>query len=201
MEIGKKAGARRVVAATLAAVVALVAIIGLNGCDTLLKNVRELSGIAFTVDVYDNYGNRVTSMRGEKVGVAPTSLDEDGNADSSVLRVTLDGSDVYTTGNTCVFAEDGLERVDDFETPGEMEGDGDGFTMFDRLVNDIANIKGKARTVVISSQLGIPIAVYTGDEVEISIPDGLPKFTKLNIDGRALYIHRANYLVIDNELL
>lgn len=55
--------------------------------------------------------------------------------------------------------------------------------------------------VVISSQLGVPIAVYQGNSVGYEIPDDLPKFTKLTIDGKALYIHRANYMIIDKDAL
>lgn len=33
------------------------------------------------------------------------------------------------------------------------------------------------------------------------IPDDLPKFTKLMIDGKALYIYRANFQIIDKSLL
>ena len=199
MDTTKTVGGRRITA--LLAATAIMLVLMLGGCDTFWTNVKELSGVAFTVDVYDNYGNPVTTMHGRKVAVEPTSTDEDGNTDSSVLRITIDGDDVYTTGNTVVFTEDGLERVDDFETPKQIEGDGDGFAMFDRMLNDFANLNGKARMVSVSSQLGIPIAAYGGDEVEFTVPDNLPKFTKLNIDGKALYIHRANYMVIDNNLL
>lgn len=199
MDTTKTVGGRRITA--LLAATAIMLVLMLGGCDTFWTNVKELSGVAFTVDVYDNYGNPVTTMHGRKVAVEPTSTDEDGSADSSVLRITIDGDDVYTTGNTVVFTEDGLERVDDFEIPKQIEGDGDGFAMFDRMLNDFANLNGKARMVSVSSQLGIPIAAYGGDEVEFTVPDNLPKFTKLNIDGKALYIHRANYMVIDNNLL
>ncbi|WP_270609480.1 DUF5052 family protein [Blautia massiliensis (ex Durand et al. 2017)] len=35
----------------------------------------------------------------------------------------------------------------------------------------------------------------------MKIPKDLPKMTKLMIDGRALYIHRANFQIIDTALL
>ena len=40
-----------------------------------------------------------------------------------------------------------------------------------------------------------------GDEVYWKIPKDLPKMTKLMIDGKALYIHRANFQIIDTALL
>ena len=54
---------------------------------------------------------------------------------------------------------------------------------------------------MIKSQLGQPIAAYSGDEVYWKIPKDLPKMTKLMIDGKALYIHRANFQIIDKDLL
>ena len=60
---------------------------------------------------------------------------------------------------------------------------------------------GKARVVVIKSQLGNPIMAFSGDSVYWEIPEDLPKMTKLMIDGKALYIHRANFQIIDKELI
>ena len=51
------------------------------------------------------------------------------------------------------------------------------------------------------SQLGNPIVAYGGNDVYWEIPDNLPKTTKLIIDDKALYIHRANYILIDTELV
>ena len=65
----------------------------------------------------------------------------------------------------------------------------------------IKNKFGKSRVVVIKSQLGQPITAYSGDKVYWTVPKKLPKMTKLMIDGKALYIHRANYQIIDTSLL
>ena len=37
--------------------------------------------------------------------------------------------------------------------------------------------------------------------VGVSVPDDLPKMTKLTIDGKALYVHRANYVIMDTDAL
>lgn len=60
---------------------------------------------------------------------------------------------------------------------------------------------GKSRIVVIKSRLGQPIAAFSGDDVYWEVPEDLPQMTKLMVDGKALYIHRANYQIIDKELL
>ena len=63
------------------------------------------------------------------------------------------------------------------------------------------NYFGKSQVVLIQSQLGVPICAYSGDDVYWEIKEDLPKTTKLMIDGKALYIHRANFQIIDTELI
>ena len=54
---------------------------------------------------------------------------------------------------------------------------------------------------VIQSQMGDPLCAYSGKEVYWEVCEDLPKTTKLMIDGKALYIHRANFQLIDRELI
>ena len=83
----------------------------------------------------------------------------------------------------------------------ESSGKIDENTYISNIVNKYKNYFGKSRVVVIKSQLGQPITAYSGDEVYWKIPEKLPKMTKLMIDGKALYIHRANFQIIDTDLL
>ena len=69
------------------------------------------------------------------------------------------------------------------------------------LALDPSAVIGKSQVVVIQSQLGVPICAFSGEKVRWEIPDDLPKMTKLMIDGKALYIHRANFEIIDKALL
>ena len=69
------------------------------------------------------------------------------------------------------------------------------------IVNRYRNLFGKSRVGVIQSQLGDPICAYSGDEVYWKVCDDLPKTTKLMVDGKALYIQRANFQIIDKALL
>lgn len=98
----------------------------------------------------------------------------------------------------------GLEPNVDF-TQEDIESNDNGKlsnnTYIANIINKYKNYFGKSRVVVIKSQLGQPITAYSGDEVYWSVPKKLPKMTKLMIDGKALYIHRANYQIIDTSLL
>ena len=74
-------------------------------------------------------------------------------------------------------------------------------TIVSGIVNNYKNFFGKGQVVVIQSQLGIPICAYSGDDVYWEVRNDLPKTTKLMIDGKALYLHRANFLILDTLLL
>ena len=100
--------------------------------------------------------------------------------------------------------QNGLEPEVDFSLDEVNSSGGNGITdnaALARVLNRYKNDFGKSRVVVIKSQLGQPIVAYSGEDVYWEIPDDLPKFTKLMIDGKALYIHRANFQIIDKSLL
>lgn len=103
-----------------------------------------------------------------------------------------------------VFAEKGLTPDVDFKSPDVIDSTASGLsdnTAIAGVVNRYSNLFGKSRIVVIQSQMGDPICAYSGNEVYWKVCDDLPKTTKLMIDGKALYIHRANFQIIDKALL
>ena len=192
----------------------LVTMFSLSGCswlDSQIKDMKgELIGNSFDISIYDNFGNNTLNISGDKVQVDANtvkvkSVDSDGNWSttyemSSVISNTIDGNNMEQVGNTVIYAERGLNKITDFELPTDIETSGGTFNLLDRNINDIKNLIGTPKVVVISSQLGVPIAVYGGDKVYYEIPDDLPKMTKLIVDGKALYIHRANYIILDTNM-
>ena len=171
-------------------------------------------GNNYTVYTYDNYGNQTLKTSGKKISITgnkieTVSYDSDGRAVtgydlSSVITITIDGKEIESCGDTCVFVQNGLEPEVDFSLDEVNSNGGNGITdnaALARVLNRYKNDFGKSRVVVIKSQLGQPIAAFSGDNVYWEIPDDLPKMTKLMIDGKALYIHRANYQIIDRSLL
>ena len=122
---------------------------------------------------------------------------------TSVITITIDGSELQSCGDTCIFVQDGLTPEVEFaseEIVSKSECVISDSASIARFINQYKNLFGKSRVVVIKSQLGQPIAAYSGDDVYWEIPKNLPKMTKLMIDGKALYIHRANFQIIDKEL-
>lgn len=194
----------------------MILVIG-TGCSMLESTVNDIKGAlvgnGFTIYTYDNYGEKVMTTKGDKINVrgnvvSITDYDSDGyiitrHELSSVITIDIDGNQIQSCGDTCIFEEKGLKPDVDFvvhniETYSDSFGDNTAISSF---VNDYKNLFGKSRVIVIKSQLGQPITAYSGNEVYWEIPEDLPKMTKLMIDGKALYVHRANFQIIDKACL
>lgn len=202
----------------LATIICICVITGLTGCaanDDYMNDVKgNLSGNSYTIYTYDNYGQKVMTTTGDKINISGNKTkskgyDSEGNETtsydvSSVITILIDGKEIESCGDTCIFEQKGLKPEVDFtqeDITSHSTGKISENTYIAGIVNYYKNYFGKSRVVVIKSQLGQPIAAYSGDEVFWKIPDDLPKMTKLMIDGKALYIHRANFQIIDKELL
>ena len=200
------------------ALLTAILVVALTGCSQLGSIINEIHGSLignnYTVYTYDNYGNQTLKTSGKKISITgnkieTVSYDSDGRAVtgydlSSVITITIDGKEIESCGDTCVFVQNGLEPEVDFSLDEVNSSGGNGITdnaALARVLNRYKNDFGKSRVVVIKSQLGQPIAAFSGDNVYWEIPDDLPKMTKLMVDGKALYIHRANYQIIDKDLL
>lgn len=194
----------------------LNALIYLSGCSMIESKVNELKGSitgnTYTCDFYTNTGDKFLTVNGENIDLNSNIVNEyvySGNSWgyvqslSSVVTITVDGNQIETCGSTVIFTESGLTPDVDFMLENiisESEGFKD-YTMISSVVNKYKNAFGKPMVVVIQSQLGNPIVAYSGEKVYWEVCNDLPKTTKLMIDGKALYIHRANFVIIDTELL
>ena len=196
----------------------VVMLFSLSGCSMLDSKINDLKGNlvgnGYDIYTYDNYGDKVLETSGDKISITgnkteTTSYDSDGSKItgydlSSVITITIDGDEIQSCGDTCIFVQDGLDAEVDFTQEvidSQTDSSLDENTAIARFINRYKNMFGKSRVVVIKSQLGQPITAYSGDDVYWEIPDDLPKMTKLMIDGKALYIHRANFQIIDKALL
>lgn len=201
-------------------VLMLVIALTLGGCSwagfsSAIDDLKgSLIGNNYDVTFYDNYGEQFLEVKGDKIDVTGNEIEEVGyNSDgditknytlSSVITITVDGSEIESCGDTVIFAGKGLEPVVDFTLEDTIESNSDGITSLTsigRTINKYKNYFGKKRIVVIKGQLGTPICAFEGDDVYWEIPDDLPKMTKLMIDKKPLYIHRANFQIIDADLI
>ena len=189
----------------------------LSGCSALESKFQDLKGdllgASYNIEFFDNYGAKFLNVTGKRISMEGNytyTEDSEGNrvADlTSVVTITIDGHNMETTGSTVIFADEHLEKLEDFSV-NEINSTSDGITSLtsiSRNVNALKNLVGTSKVVLIQSQMGVPICAYGGDDVYWEIPDDLPKTTKLMIsvgdDSYPLYIHRANYQIIDTDLL
>lgn len=188
----------------------------LTGCAGFQSDVNSLNGSitgnTYECQFFSNYGKKFMTMSGQKIDINENIVREHIYTDkgwgytktlSSVITVTVDGNEVESCGTTILFIEDGLTPDVDF-TMQDITSVAQGIldnTILANTVNHYKNWFGKSRVVVIQSQMGDPIMAFSGDEVYYTVCEDLPKTTKLMIDGHALYIHRANFQIIDKDLL
>ena len=184
--------------------IALMLVVSLTGCAFVSNYIGKLTGSLFgkgyTITQYDDYGNLVFTIHGNKVTM-DCQLDENGEV-SSYIDITIDGDSWKHVGSTLVFAQNGVDIITDFQLPEDMESTGSSFGLMavDRKINHYANLFGKDYVVLVSSQNGTPIGLFQGDDCYIEIPADLPKTTLINIDGKMVYVHRANVDIIPAEL-
>ncbi len=187
----------------------------LTGCSWFQGKISEIKGDLignrFRVEFYDNYANNLLNLEGEKVNLSSNVVKTKGvNSDgtdttiyemSSVITITIDGHEAEQAGNSVIFIEEGLSESQIELPETTVQTDGGTINFIDENLNKIKNMMGKSRAVLISSQLGIPIAAFEGDDVYFDIPSDLPKTTRIMIDGKALYVHRVNYILLDKEII
>ena len=183
---------------------AVVLVISMTGCAFVSSFLSQLKGELFGNDYdirqYDDFGNLVFTVHGDRVTM-DCELDENGEV-SSYIDITIDGKSWKHVGSTLVFAQNGVDMITDFQLPADMEGNSTstGLMAVDRRINQYANYFGKKLVVLISSQNGTPIGLFQGNDCYIEIPADLPKTTLINIDGKMVYVHRANVDIIPAEL-
>lgn len=187
-----------------ALILCAVLVLSLSGCAQIRNAISvlkgELFGNDYIISQYDDFGNRIFQIRGDRVTM-DCQLDENGEI-TSYIDITIDGDEWQHVGSTLVFAQEGADLITDFQLPDEMEnpGTGTGLMAVDRRINRYANQFGKKMVVLVSSQNGTPIGLFQGDKCYTEIPGDLPKTTLINIDGKLVYVHRANVDLIPASL-
>ena len=183
---------------------------------------NEETKLSFVAEFYDNNGGEWLSVEGTSFDISPNKVKEyyydsngswiSGYTTSSVVSIDIDGKSIETCGSTVIFYDTRLKKIDtelpddvvlsqgntaDITVPEDLRAR-DMWTLNWWWINkDIQNDTAGERIVIIQSQLGDPICMFTGNEVTWDVSKNLPKTTEVCIDGKMVYIHRANFEVID----
>ena len=199
----------------MALILTFAMILSIGGCAMLDSKVESLHGSiignTYECQFYTNNGVNFMTVIGDKIDIVANVVKErivDGDRNgyaktlASVLTITIDGHEMSSCGSTILFVEKGL--TPDLVITNDISSHSygvDSNTAIANIINRFKNNFGKPVVAVIQSQLGDPICAYSGNEVYWEVCKNLPKTTKLIIDGKALYIHRANFQLIDTALL
>ena len=193
--------------------------------NTTATTFAPIPKITYQAEFYHNDGNMWLSVEGSNFDISPNKtknymFDTSGNwtykwETSSVVSVEIDGNNIESCGSTVLFYDNRLEKLD-MEIPAEviLDDSGNGsidassnflFSDYWRLnfwwiTNNQANKKVASRLILIQSQEGDPICMFSGDAVSWKVSKNLPKTTEIEIDGMMIYIHRANFAIIDTAI-
>lgn len=192
---------KQCIAFLLAVVLALGCFSGCASMSAFFNTLKgELFGNGYTIRQFDDFGNLVFTVYGDRVTM-DCELDEYGEV-SSYIDITIDGKSWQHVGSTLVFAQDGVDMITDFQVPEQMENSSGstGLMAVDRRINEYANLFGKKLVVLVSSQNGTPVCLFQGNSCYTEIPGDLPKTTLINIDGKLVYVHRANVDILPASL-
>ena len=194
---------KKIVAMVLLCAVVVGCLTGCASLGSMFQTLKgELVGNSYQIWEYDNFGNRILTLSGDKIALSGDYDSETGELVSSYIDITVDGKEWNHVGGTLVFAQEGADMITDFQVPDNIESTSGstGLIGIDRVINSYKNEFGKARVVVVYSQTGAPICMFQGNDCYTEVPENLPKTTKIYIDGSLVYVHRANIDIFDAEL-
>ena len=178
--------------------------------------------ISYVADFYDNYGDQWLSVEGNSFNISPNkikeySYDSDGSwisnwTTSSVMSIDIDGNKIESCGSTVLFYDTRLEKIDidipqnvDLTTesgysvtaPSDLRASDYWSLNWWFITKNQSNTTVRSRMVIIQSQNGNPICMFNGDNVSWEVSRNLPKTTEIMIDGMPVYVHRANFAIVD----
>lgn len=121
--------------------------------------------------------------------------DDNGNELSSVIDVDYGNHRMTHVGSTLI-AYEGLKNYEnEFTKHVNINDQQKAVPLLNTMYQDFKNSwHADAKVVMIRSQLGLPIAVFTGNRVSIH-NSNMKNATKFVIDGHRLFVYRADYTI------
>lgn len=161
-----------------------------------------ITGDTYTASFYTNDGEKYMEAKGSNIQLFPLSYDKYASVGTtgaswteytSMLQVNIDGKEINGCGSTIIFVQDSLTPDAEFSSENGVNNK--------NLINTYCNDIDKKYILILQSQMGDPIAIYSGDVIYGDLITNLPKTTRIMVDGKTIYIHRANYQVVEKAAL
>lgn len=167
--------------------------------------VSKFKGRSVTIQTYDEESQLIDQVQGSHVDIQ-RNADFDSSvesSDSQVMEISVGKNMMHHVGSSLLMYEDGLYDVMTAENARvNIENYEKGTPLINYFVHDFKNYfgNGNAKVIMIRSQNGTPLAIFSGKEVSI-FPTDVPKATGFRIDDKYLFVYRCDYTVYDTELL
>ena len=134
----------------------LVLMAGIAGCAQMQSGIHDLHGSIigneYIIDIFDNSGIRTLKSHGKKIDIDNNIVEEKTYASdtdqwyttknlSSVITITIDGKQLISCGDTCIFYDKRLSPEYEFYLD-QIESDSSGLlssTLISGKVNSIKN--------------------------------------------------------------
>lgn len=190
----------------------IIAMVSLTGCNALENdwgNIKSaFKGREAIIQSYDDEQNIIDRIEGKSIDVGAEDIfattDAEGNTTkkSGVISLTVGGKSMLHVGSSLIMRQKGLVDVfDEYSKTLDFKNQNRSTPFINRMVNSMKNLTtGQHFLVLIRSQTGKPIATFVGNDVSYFATD-VDKSTMFNIDGKALFIYRCDYTVVDLSLL
>lgn len=190
------------------------------------KTELEFKENNLLVNFYDNNGNMWLLERGSIFNIFPSKInkynwDSNGNWNSYTEMssvILIDGKSINSRGGIVILADSRLEKFDiDIDTPKNLKTETDinrtigtpvkfsasdylAFSLWWRTKN-FGEKMDSSKIIIVQSQEGKNICMYHGNDISWNISKNLPKTTMITIDSMSLFIHNANFIIIDKDSL
>ena len=154
--------------------------------------------ISYVADFYDNYGDQWLSVEGNSFNISPNKVkeyayDSDGSWISSWTTSSVMSIDIDIPQNVDLTTENSYSVT----TPSDLRASDYWSLNWWFITKNQSNTTVRSRMVIIQSQNGDPICMFNGDNVSWEVSRNLPKTTEIMIDGMPVYVHRANFAIVD----
>lgn len=175
----------------------------LSGCSNFenweLSMRSKIGALPLTVSTYDSNGQKIDQIKAKSVNIHTdkkmSQKDSNGNEKSSVIDIDYGHNRMIHVGSTLI-AYEGLKNYEDeFNKHVNINDQNKAVPLLNTMYQNFKNDwNGDAKVVMIRSQLGMPIAVFTGKNVSIHKSD-MKNATQFVIDGHRLVAYRADYTI------
>lgn len=106
MHIKRNFTPRKALAFSLIFAILVASLASCGAIDTYLQTLKgELIGNNYTISQYDNFGNKVLQVKGDKIALDAET--DNAGEPTSYINITIDGFEWKHVGSTLVFAQNG----------------------------------------------------------------------------------------------